>query len=315
MAEAVDNQRDSFGHLSCVDDAGCVAAWVCCRKCRYNLFGLRPYGRCPECGAGISYSIAPSLIRSLPSTWLMRVRQSAGLVRLAIGCVFLVLPVGGLVGLGIQSLLWVGPMLLLIGGLSVATAGFLLSRDAEQTCPLRVSERRADFTDSLPLAAVFVPVLVIIAGLLLPSISRPGPGGASIAGVVRTVSACGLLCLSVYFALRPITTFTRFLAAAFEHARPMNPEGGGAVPPLVAAGQWLLFVAIVLGVGSDQIGFESASRVAVELAKIAGLFGGIAVAAAIALLYWALGLVQSALRDAILEARLREHWQDSTGSA
>lgn len=212
-------------------------------------------------------------------------------------------------------MLWVVPVLLIIAGLSVATAGFLLSRAAEQTSPAKVSERRAEFADSLPLAAVFVPVLVIIAGLLLPSISPHGPGGASITGAVRAVSACGLLCLGVHFALRPITTFTRFLAAAFEHARPMNPEGGGAVPLVIAAGQWLLFAAIVLGVGGSQVGFESASRAAVELAKVAGLFGGIGVAAAIALLYRALGLVQSSLRDAIFEARLREHWKDSIGSA
>jgi len=52
-----------------LDAAGGIDADVRCRRCDYNLRGLRPGGNCPECGETIAASVEGTLLRFSDPTW------------------------------------------------------------------------------------------------------------------------------------------------------------------------------------------------------------------------------------------------------
>ncbi len=303
---------DRGGYIPCVTDDGQVAPWVVCRKCRYNLFGLDAHGNCPECGTAILHSTVASLVRSLPAAWLIRVRHGVGLLRLAIAAAFLIVPVAVAATAWSKTLIWTAPMLLGLGLLSVATAGQLLVRADEASCPQRLRELREEFTGSLVIGPVLAFLLVLIAGLLIPPVSAPARSlEISLLSILKVTTAGLLLSLAVYVALRPITAFIRFLAELFEHAWPMSPERECAVHNIIVAAQCLLVAAIGLGLASGQIRDHSISRGASGLAGFAALCGGTTFAAAIGMVYWILGDVRIALSCPIFEALRREQEEPS----
>ncbi|MCZ6655482.1 MAG: hypothetical protein O7D91_20940 [Planctomycetota bacterium] len=53
-----------------LDGAGRVAGDVPCRRCGYNLRGLSPDGRCPECGTAVGRSIHGDLLRYSDPAWV-----------------------------------------------------------------------------------------------------------------------------------------------------------------------------------------------------------------------------------------------------
>jgi len=55
-----------------LDPAGAIGADVPCRRCNYNLRGLSPEGKCPECGVLVDVSIRGDLLRYSDPTWLDR---------------------------------------------------------------------------------------------------------------------------------------------------------------------------------------------------------------------------------------------------
>lgn len=56
-----------------LDAAGALARDVPCRKCGYNLRGLRPDDRCPECAEPILTTVQGDLLRFADRPWLARV--------------------------------------------------------------------------------------------------------------------------------------------------------------------------------------------------------------------------------------------------
>lgn len=51
-----------------------------CARCGYNLRGLDPAGRCPECGEPVVLSHRSDLLRFADAGWLRRMRFGAGLI-------------------------------------------------------------------------------------------------------------------------------------------------------------------------------------------------------------------------------------------
>lgn len=52
------------------DATGTINADVACRKCGYNLRGLKNEGRCPECGTPVGFSTVGDLLRYSDPAWL-----------------------------------------------------------------------------------------------------------------------------------------------------------------------------------------------------------------------------------------------------
>jgi hypothetical protein len=63
-----------------VDAAGRIDQDVPCLECRYNLRGLDPAGRCPECGHGNAQSLRGDYLHFSDRAWLKRLRLGAALV-------------------------------------------------------------------------------------------------------------------------------------------------------------------------------------------------------------------------------------------
>ncbi len=55
-----------------LDAAGRIDEDVSCRKCGYNLRGLLPDGRCPECGAAVGRSLHGDLLRFSDPDWVQK---------------------------------------------------------------------------------------------------------------------------------------------------------------------------------------------------------------------------------------------------
>jgi hypothetical protein len=53
---------------------------VGCLKCGYNLRGLFPGGRCPECGTPVVRSVAPPLLERVDPAWVRGAARGTGLV-------------------------------------------------------------------------------------------------------------------------------------------------------------------------------------------------------------------------------------------
>ena len=83
-----------------------------CRKCGYNLRGLRGDGRCPECGTPVGVSILGNLLRFSDPAWLRVVARGMGLTLVGIyGQIIFGFLGGALVGMRVPS------------GLALATVG------------------------------------------------------------------------------------------------------------------------------------------------------------------------------------------------
>lgn len=68
---------ESYGR---VDDRGQVIRDTPCRRCAYNLRGLREDGRCPECGAPIGVSVCGDYLRFSHPRWLQDVAYGITLI-------------------------------------------------------------------------------------------------------------------------------------------------------------------------------------------------------------------------------------------
>ncbi len=55
-----------------LDSAGMLAADTICRRCGYNLRGLRPEGVCPECATAIALSLAGNRLRDAEPRWVAK---------------------------------------------------------------------------------------------------------------------------------------------------------------------------------------------------------------------------------------------------
>lgn len=308
MDRPLNRQPDVFTPLPCLDPDGRVAAWVCCRPCGYNLNGLAASGNCPECGKAIVHSTVPSLVRSMPAAWLSRVRHAAGLARMSIGALFLLVaavPVSfsvlGPIGL---------PGILVVAAIfCIAAAGFLLASGDESALPKDLRDARVAFTESLVIAPVLVPFFIVLAAMLIPAVSSHPSAVADPRGILALFGllACTfLIWLTINIALRPVSTFTRFMVRVFEGGPPMNQERSSPVLTLAKSAAVLLAAAGVCFVVSAHARGTIVSEVAAQFAALFSFVAGLVVIIALAWLYWILGGVRTALSSAIMEARIRE---------
>jgi hypothetical protein len=96
-----------------LDAAGAIAVDVPCRRCGYNLRGLSPAGRCPECGQSIADSLIGDALHVADPAWLRQVVGGAWLIfwgiLLTLFTLLIPIGVGSLLGLPMFMLL---PLLL-----------------------------------------------------------------------------------------------------------------------------------------------------------------------------------------------------------
>ena len=112
-----------------LDPAGRIAIDVACRKCGYNLRGLLPDGRCPECGTAVGRSLHGDLLRFSDPEWVQKLASGMnwivasiiiGLLGGAFGAAFLGLFTSILSS---RTFIVLGPMSGLVFGL-IALVGY-----------------------------------------------------------------------------------------------------------------------------------------------------------------------------------------------
>lgn len=120
------------------DQDGVIIANTACRRCGYNLRGLREDGRCPECGTPIGLSTRGDLLRFADPDWVDKLARG---VRYMLWGLLVVVVAGGLGGCVLKSgglpTACVGAFTILAGLLNVYGAWLLTSPD-----PSRVGEDR-----------------------------------------------------------------------------------------------------------------------------------------------------------------------------
>jgi len=110
-----------------LDAAGTIHLDLACRRCGYNLRGLRPEGRCPECGAAIGLSCYGDLLRFADPKWVETLARGATLVLW--GTVVAVL--GGLMVVGVALITGNRPLAVflgLIGGVVALYGAWLITQ-------------------------------------------------------------------------------------------------------------------------------------------------------------------------------------------
>lgn len=63
-----------------VDETGVLITDIACRRCSYNLRGLREDGRCPECGIRVGLSTRGDLLRFADPTWVETVARGLKII-------------------------------------------------------------------------------------------------------------------------------------------------------------------------------------------------------------------------------------------
>jgi hypothetical protein len=82
-----------------LDDDGRLAESIPCRRCGYDLRGLDPGGRCPECRSAVARSIQGDLLRLCDPKWTARLAR--GMLWLIIGIIVQIVwgLAGGVIGI------------------------------------------------------------------------------------------------------------------------------------------------------------------------------------------------------------------------
>ena len=104
-----------------LDDAGRIARDMRCLSCGYNLRGLLPDGRCPECGIAVGRSAYGDVLRYCDPTWVESLASGANWVVASI-LVAILMAVAGL-GVAAASGTASSGVFGLVGGL-VALVGY-----------------------------------------------------------------------------------------------------------------------------------------------------------------------------------------------
>lgn len=94
---------------------------VACRKCGYNLRGLSPDGRCPECGVAVGRSLQGDYLRFAEPQW---VRTLASGMRWIVAAIAIGIIVGGIAG-GLTAGLGLNQLWLESVQLGVSLIGFI----------------------------------------------------------------------------------------------------------------------------------------------------------------------------------------------
>lgn len=189
------------------DGQGAIAIDLACLQCGYNLRGLDPAGRCPECGADIAVSTRGDLLRFANPDWLHRVKLGADLMLATIllslvlgfgvGCVTAMLP-------SVTARIF-AVLVTLAAGICRLTAVYLITAQEPR---ISLTEREITWRRALRALAVitFVATIVLAAEIVqhIPVLFQLG---------------------SVVFALTtPVITFGYFAYAETFAVRIPNPK-------------------------------------------------------------------------------------------
>lgn len=63
-----------------VDSNGCLIADLSCRRCGYNLRGLREEGACPECGSAVGLSTRGNFLRFADPKWVETIAKGIRII-------------------------------------------------------------------------------------------------------------------------------------------------------------------------------------------------------------------------------------------
>lgn len=63
-----------------LDESGVICTDVACRRCGYNLRGLQPLGRCPECATPVGLSVQGDLLRFADPDWLEKLARGISFI-------------------------------------------------------------------------------------------------------------------------------------------------------------------------------------------------------------------------------------------
>jgi hypothetical protein len=225
------------------DSQGAIAIDLPCLQCGYNLRGLDPASRCPECGADITRSTRGDLLRFANPDWLRRVKLGADLM-LATILLSLVLGLGvGCLGVVLPSAMGriLAVLVALAAGFCRLAAVYLITTQEPR---ISLTEREVTWRRALRALAVitFVATIVLAAEIVqhIPVLFQLG---------------------SVVFALAtPVITFGYFAYAETFAVRIPNPKlarssrivkwGLAAIQAFQGAGA----VIVLLIVGTTTVG-------------------------------------------------------------
>ncbi|MGD8451180.1 MAG: hypothetical protein PVJ57_05125 [Phycisphaerae bacterium] len=234
-----------------LDQAGRLAEDRRCSHCGYNLRGLKPTGKCPECAQRVRESLVSDQLRYADRRWLRQVRR--GLMLLLVGA-------GG-ISASVLSL-HVGRVLKVLGGTGRALAsevitltalaigacavvsvfvGVLLCTACETgECPGRPASVRVAARRLLWVLVVLADATALLA--LLPSVGR----GVQVTFILATIVVGLVMAAAVLWHLENLT------------GRSGSARGGlGAVPAagVLAVGGWFACwgVAIAVSAAADVV--------------------------------------------------------------
>ncbi len=157
-----------------------------CRKCGYNLRGLMPEGRCPECGTPIGLSLHGRLLRYADPAWVEGLARGVNLILWGLLLTLLGGFIGGLIGaaLGVGRNILPG-LLPLVGGLLGAYGAWLLT----EPDPSGIGEDEYGRIRRVTRLAVVIGVVASLLNL----ITSAAPAAGVVLLLIGIVAAVGAL--------------------------------------------------------------------------------------------------------------------------
>jgi len=210
---------------------------VACQRCTYNLRGLRPDGRCPECGAPIHVSLASELLQFADPAWLKRLALGGRIVQVV--AVLVALATVPSAWLAFQHWKYiVAPVFVLSGAvLGLLAGGWLLTSPN----PRLLSEERW-YANRRIIRAILVPNFVSVATSALVGSVAPGNDLwvliQIVAGPLGILGLVGIVCLSRYVA---------------SLARRLGDQRTMALAKIYAWGCVSMWAAVAFGIAIDVV--------------------------------------------------------------
>ncbi len=286
-----------------LDAQRAIAADVVCRKCAYNLRGLREDGVCPECGSPVGLSTHGDLLRFADPDWVETLARGLTFILWGI----LVAVIASVVSTAISARVHpvIGGMIGFVGSLLGYYGAWLLTeRD-----PSGLGEDRYGTARRI----VRIALLIGLCGSLASVVFSRAPG----AGGLPLAVAIVLLATTVIYV---IGEFAKYYYLEKLAQRIPDPRLAGRARFL----RWALAVCyLIVGVGGTAAGITAAARPAGPGQMTRGqgaliAFGCVAVAAFLCLIVFYLMaiLLQYRMRNVVREHALfaRDAWRAAAHS-
>ncbi len=206
---------------------------VACASCGYNLRGLAPDGRCPECGAPIANSLRGNTLSSCDPRWLGRLRLGADLIRVgmivSVGLVLAVVITSGMPPLRAWILL----------AFHVIATGLMIAGTWLLTQPEIREEAKSSGAKARRRCRTVVLLILLEDGYLITAVLI-NPVGVLTALIIRTLTALGWLGL--------VTAYIRGLSGRTDSQRLRDTcSNNGVAVKLAGAAMGLLALTMLVG--------------------------------------------------------------------